>query len=188
MKELDKVNGHSDIELCLALSQDKAKAEEAFTEIYNRYSNTIYAYILRTVNNRTEANDIFQEVFLRFFDACKNGRTANNILPFLLKIARNLCINHFRDRKQTVSFDETLGLIKSELNVEQNEISELIANALALLDYNSREIFVMHHYQNMTFNEISNIIGESVATVKTRYYRGRDKLKEILTPFIKKDY
>lgn len=188
MKQLNNIGGLTDIELCLALAEEKPKAEQAFTEIYNRYCNTVYAYILRTINNRTDANDIFQDVFLRFYDACKNGTRATNILPFLLKIARNLCINYFRDRKPKVSFDETLGLIKTELEIERNEIGELIANALELLDFHSREIFVMRHYQNMSFNEIANVVGESLATVKSRYYRGKEKLKAILTPYIKKEH
>lgn len=188
MKHFEDISRLSDIELCIALSEEKNKAEQAFTEIYNRYCNTVYAYILRMLNDRTEANDIFQDVFLRFFDACRNGTRATNILPFLLKIARNLCINHYRDRKQIVPFDETLGNIKNELEIERNEIAELVANALELLDFNSREIFIMHHYQNMTFNEISNVVGESLATVKSRYYRGKEKLKAILAPYIKKDY
>ncbi|MGB9772013.1 MAG: RNA polymerase sigma factor [Candidatus Kapaibacteriota bacterium] len=188
MEKNSNIGNLTDIELCLALGEKKAKAEQAFTEIYNRYSNSVYSYILRTINDRTLANDIFQDVFLRFYDACRNGARANKILPYLLKIARNLCLNHFRNRKQTVPFDETLGLLKTEMEVERNEISELVTNALSLLDFNLREIFVLHHYQNLTFNEIAEIIGETLATVKSRYYRGKEKLKTILLPYFNKDY
>ncbi|MCX7909636.1 MAG: sigma-70 family RNA polymerase sigma factor [Ignavibacteria bacterium] len=188
MKRITNISELSDFELCLALSQNNKKAEQAFTEIYNRYSNKVFAYILRTINNRTDAKDIFQEVFLRFFDACKNGTNATNILPYLIKIARNICLNYIRDKKTTVPFDESIGFIKSSIDVEKSEISELVTNALSILDYQSREIFVLHHYQNLTFNEISDIIGESLAFVKTRYYRGKEKMKTFLTPYFKKDY
>lgn len=188
MEKANDVSNWTDIELCVALSQSKSKAESAFTEIYNRYSNSVFAYILRTINNRVDAKDIFQEVFLKFFDTCKKGARVTHILPFLLRIARNICLNYFRDKKNTISFDEAFNLISNEIDIDKSEISELITNALALLDFQTREIFVLHHYQNMTFNEIASITGESLAFVKTRYYRGKEKLKNILMPYFKKDY
>lgn len=188
MEKHSNISNWTDIELCVALSQSKSKAESAFTEIYNRYSNQVFVYILRTINNRADAKDIFQEVFLRFFDTCKNGARITHILPFLLKIARNICLNYFRDKKNSISFDEAINLLNNEIDVEKSEISELISNALSLLDYQTREIFVLHHYQNLTFNEIASITGETVAFVKTRYYRGKEKLKNILLPYFKKDY
>ncbi len=188
MKKQEKVSGLTDIELCLSLANNSNIAELAFTEIYNRYSNTLYAFILRLVNNRNDAKDIFQETFLKFFTFCKNGNRVSNILPFLLKIARNLCLNYYRDKKSVISFDETTGILQSVIEIEKNEVSQMIENALALLDFLSREVFVLHHYQNLTFSEIAEIVGESLATVKSRYYRGRDKLKTILAPFLKNDY
>lgn len=188
MKKPEKVSGFDDIELCLSLANDSNIAELAFTEIYNRYSHALYAFILRSVNNRFDAKDIFQETFLKFFNFCKNGNRVTNILPFLLKIARNLCLNYYRDKKSVVSFDESTGILQSFIEIEKNELSQMIENALALLDFPSREVFVLHHYQNLTFNEIAEVVGESLATVKYRYYRGREKLKVILAPFLKSDY
>lgn len=188
MKKVEKVSGLSDIELCLCIANGSNIAEIAFTEIYNRYSNTLYAFILRSVNNRNDAKDIFQETFLKFFNFCKNGNRVTNILPFVLKIARNLCLNYYRDKKSVITFDESTGILQSVNDIEKNEVSQMIENALALLDYNSREVIVLHHYQNLTFNEIAEVVGESLATVKSRYYRGREKLKTILAPFLKSDY
>ncbi|MFN3781398.1 MAG: RNA polymerase sigma factor [Candidatus Kapaibacteriota bacterium] len=188
MKKIEKISNLTDIELCLNLANNSDRAELAFTEIYNRYSNTLYAYILRSVNNRNDAKDIFQETFIRFYNFCKNGNRVTNILPFVLKIARNLCLNYYRDKKSIVSFDETTGILPSFIDIEKNEVSQMIENALAMLDFLSREVFVLHHYQNLTFSEIAEIVGESLATVKSRYYRGREKLKAILMPFIKNDY
>lgn len=188
MKAKSNISGFTDIELCHFLCEGSEKAEQAFTEIYNRYSNSLFVFILRTINNRTDSKDIFQEVFLRFYDYCRNGARVTHILPFLLKIARNICLNHIRDKKPTISLDEVVSVFKTEQEVEKSEISELIANALSIIDYQTREIFVMHHYQNLTFNEIAEITGESLAFVKTRYYRGKEKLKNLLMPYFKKDY
>jgi len=183
-----KISELTDLELCLALAEDKNKSEQAFTEIYNRYSQKLFSFILRMTNNRTDTKDIFQEVLIRFYDSCRKGTKATNILPYLLRIARNLCLNHIRDKKTTVSFDETLGLLNFELDVEKSDFAEVISIALSNLDVLSREIFVLHHYQNLTFNEISELLGETLATVKSRYYRGKEKLKTFLYPYFKNEY
>jgi RNA polymerase sigma-70 factor (ECF subfamily) len=83
----------------------------------------------------------------------------------------------FEDNRTSV-FDEEL---------ERSETSQIIANALALLDFPVREIFVLHHYQSLTFAEIAEITGESLATVKTRYYRAKEKLRNYLIPFLRNE-
>lgn len=186
MKNFDYIGNLTDFELCQALANKKEIAEQAFTEIYNRYSHQLFAFILRILENRTDAKDVFQETFLKFYSSCVNGNKVTNILPLLLRIARNLCLNRFRDRKLVVPFEENRTIVLNE-ELERNETSQLVAKALSLLDFSIREIFVLHHYQNLTFIEISEITGESLATVKSRYYRAKEKLRDYLVPFLKSE-
>ncbi|MCX7879554.1 MAG: sigma-70 family RNA polymerase sigma factor [Ignavibacteria bacterium] len=188
MNELDDLTNWTDIELCLAMTRSHKEAERAFTEIYNRYSRNLYAYILRTQNDRTNAKDIYQEVFLRFCDSVKKGTRVHNILFFLIKIARNICINNTRANKQFIQFDENEYPFLSMPSVEKDELVSIVTNALNLLEYTSREIFILRHYQEFTFQEIAEIMGETLATIKSRYYRAREKLKEHLLPFFKNEY
>lgn len=178
----------SDAELFQALHFEHPIAEQAFTEIYSRYSRPVFAYILRVLQDRTESKDVFQETFLRFFDFSKKQETASNILYLLIKIARNLCLNFIRDKKDNVRFEEYLSSAETGDKLEQDDISSFITKALELLDFNAREVFILHHYHQLTFNEISTVTGDSLATVKSRYYRSKDKLRKFLTPFFKDYY
>lgn len=178
----------SDAELYQALRQDHKTSEQAFTEIYNRYSRPIFAYILRILQDRIESKDIFQETFLRFFDFSKQHDTISNILYLLIKIARNLCLNNIRDKKNNIQFDDYPSNQEPYDSLERNDISSFIAKALDLLDFEMKEVFILHHYHHLTFAEISSITGDSLATVKTRYYRGKEKMKKYLTPLFKDYY
>jgi RNA polymerase sigma-70 factor (ECF subfamily) len=186
MESFDNFGQMSDFELCQALTSRKEIAELAFTEIYNRYSQMLFAFILRILGNRTDAKDVFQETFLKFYSSCVGGAKVTNILPLLLKIARNLCLNRFRDKKMIVPFEDNRTSVFDE-ELERSETSQIIANALALLDFPVREIFVLHHYQSLTFAEIAEITGESLATVKTRYYRALEKLRNYFFPFLRNE-
>ncbi|MGQ9818652.1 MAG: RNA polymerase sigma factor [Candidatus Kapaibacteriales bacterium] len=178
----------SDAELFQALHQEHKFAEQAFTEIYNRYSRPVFAYIFRVLQDRTESKDIFQETFLRFFNFAKKNETVSNVLYLLIKIARNLCLNNIRDKKINIPFEDYRTYDEVINPLEHEDVATFISKALELLDFEVREIFILHHYHQLTFVEISSITGESLASIKTRYYRGKEKLKKFLTPIFKDYY
>jgi DNA-directed RNA polymerase specialized sigma24 family protein len=78
-------------------------AEQAFQELYNRYSSMVHAYCMRVLNNTEQSEDIFQETFIRFFQHIQTNRNTTNIPGFLITIARNLCLNFKRDKVTMVS-------------------------------------------------------------------------------------
>ena len=78
----------SDNELYYLLNSDKKTAERAFSELYSRHSPRIYAYCRRFLGNREEAQDVYQEAFVRFFKSAKQQREMTNVPAFLLKIGR----------------------------------------------------------------------------------------------------
>lgn len=180
-KELRK---YRDGELVLELTKGEQKAERAFTEIYSRYSQKFYAYCLRLTGHEEDAQDLFQETFLRFCDLAKNEmKYIDHILSMLITVARNLYINTKRNLKNTVNLDE-FELITYEDNYDQKELLELIARAIELLEFEHREVFILRQYQGLSYSEISKITGESVSTVRNRAWRSKEKLKEILAPYL----
>jgi RNA polymerase sigma-70 factor (ECF subfamily) len=178
-KEYGKYN---DAELFQAL-KNKKESEAAFGEIYARYSQRIFAYCLRIVGNQEDAQDIFQETFLKFYKTTENERIVDNISAFMLTIARNLCLNHKRDHKLTIAFEEFRFSTNDE-SYEHKELMQLIATALELLDFEYREAFVLRQYHGMSYKEISDIVGDTVSTVKNRVWRAKEKLKDILSPYL----
>lgn len=174
---------YSDIELYKALSGSKEESEAAFGELYSRHSQRIYAYCLRVTGNSDDARDIFQEAFLRFFNSAKNQAKLENVPGFLLIIARNLCINFKRDRKPVVSIED-FTLASNDTNYEQKEILQLISSALELLDFEYREAFVLRQYHGLSYQEIADITNTSISAAKNRVWRAKEKVKNILSPYL----
>lgn len=177
--ELEKIG---DIELYYRLDKDKETAGVAFAELYSRYSSRVFAYCRRFLGNKDDAKDIFQETFVRFFQSAQQDREMTNVPAFLLKIARNLCVNHKRKLKEVVSFEDYM---TSDSGTEdQDELLKLIKMALELLTPEYKDLFILREYNGLSYNEIAEITGLSLSTVKIRLFRAKLKIREILQPYL----
>lgn len=176
---------YNDRELVGFLRQgDHKQSEQAFTELYNRYSSQVHAYCMRVFNNEEQAEDIFQETFIRFFNSVRADMKDFNVPGFLITIARNLCLNYKRDKKSTVSIDEVDYLVYQD-NPDNTELLDLINRSLEVLDEQHREAFVMKEYGGLPYNEIAEILNITVVNAKSRVFRAKQKIKNILEPYMK---
>ncbi|OGU12493.1 MAG: hypothetical protein A2X61_02550 [Ignavibacteria bacterium GWB2_35_12] len=177
---------YTDEKLVFLLRSDKREESEiAFTEVYNRYSSKVHAYCLRILNNNEQAEDIFQEVFIRFFQKIKSNYPDTNVPGYLIKIARNLCLNYKRDKVNTISIQENDVYFEPGKSFENSELLDLITTALELLDFEYKEAFVMREYDGLSYNEIAEVTNTTVTNAKSRVFRAKQKIKEILQPYLK---
>ncbi|MCX7929965.1 MAG: RNA polymerase sigma factor [Chlorobi bacterium] len=160
----------------------KHERDAAFTEIYRRYSPRLYAYCRRIMGDDAAAHDAFQETFVRFFTAADRDRTMTNLPAYLLRIARNVCLNTKRSSHPTVELED-FHMVTRSSPYENDELAELLAHALQLLPVEYREAFVLHEYQGFSYAEIGEMIGVSADVVKVRAFRARQKLRAILAPY-----
>ena len=165
--------------------KDKKQAEAAFTELYQRYSSMIHAYCLRVLNRQDEAEDTFQETFIKFYQNVDDNYFDTNIPGYLIKIARNLCLNCKRDRLSTVPINEMDYMPDSENIYEKKELLELITMSLELLDFEHREAFVLKEYNGLTYEKLAEACNITVVNAKSRVFRAKRKIKEILVPYLK---
>ncbi len=170
------------------LKGSHSQKEQAFADIYAKYSTRIYAYCLKVLGDGDDANDIFQEVFVRFYSGAKEGKFIGNIFPLLLSTARNLCLNFQRDLKKYTHYTEFEHGQSSVPDYEGKELGELIAKAVDLLDFEYRDLIVLRQYQGLTYEEIAKMTNQTENGVKTKYWRAKEKLKKILTPFLEGNY
>jgi RNA polymerase sigma-70 factor (ECF subfamily) len=175
----------TDQELMVALKRADHGAEGAFAELYGRYAQRTYAFILRMMGNSVVSQDLLQEVFIKFYTACRQELVVTNTGAFILMIARNLCLNHKRDEHSTDSLDELL-LPSNEFShsVEDKELVDLITLALDLLQYEYREAFVLKYYQGYSYEEISRLTGDGIPALKNRVWRAKEQIRSILKPYI----
>jgi RNA polymerase sigma-70 factor (ECF subfamily) len=162
----------------------------AFDVLVYRWDRKIQAAIYRIMGTEEEARDICQEAFLRAYRALGSFKREARFSSWVYQIALNLCRDRMRrNRGRTVvSLDELEeagnGLMQKgptplEL-VEAGDVSRAVANAVAALPAEQREVIVLKEYQDLTFVEIAEILGVPLSTVKTRLYRGLGQLRHRL--------
>lgn len=175
---------YSDSELLLSLRSGKAESEAAFREIYSRHSSKVHAYCVGMIFDREQAEDIYQETFIRFYNSVRAEYDNSNIIGYLMKIARNLCLNYLRDKKEKVSIENFEIESDAGQKYEKDELFNLINVALELLDDKYREAFIMREYEGLTFEEIARITDTTLPNAKSRVQRARSKIISILQPYI----
>lgn len=169
--------------------------EKAFEELFRRHKKSIYAYILRYTGNAQESEEIFQDVFIKLHRASATYQPTAKFSTWLFTIVRNLCIDSHRKRRlrHNVSLDDTADedsrslhdVIASEepspdSRSSDHEIGQVLEEALKRINEDQREVFLMREKTGLKFEEIAEVIGVSVNTVKSRMRYALENLKKYL--------
>jgi RNA polymerase sigma-70 factor, ECF subfamily len=174
---------YSDTELFAAFAHAPEEKRAAFEEIYSRYANRVFAFCLRLSLNRDDADDMFQEALTRFYNHTWQQERVGNILSYLLTSARNIYLNSRRGSERMSSLTEESGAV-SLPQYETDELVNMIGSALELLELPYREAFVLRFYQGLSYREMAEITGDSIAALKVRVMRAKDQLRTVLAPYI----
>ena len=153
----------------------------AFDILLNRYKSSIHSYIYFIVRNKELTEDIFQETFVKVIMTIKQGRYTENgkFLSWVLRIAHNQVIDHFRQKKQQnnvsegeAGYDLLNNKKFSDTTVEEKMVSAQIeADVRKLLDYlpkEQKEVVMMRYYMGLSFKEIAEQTGVSINTALGR--------------------
>ncbi|MCL1873792.1 MAG: sigma-70 family RNA polymerase sigma factor [Clostridiales bacterium] len=141
------------------------------------YSDTVYKIALARTGNRNDADDIFQEVFLRLVKHINKISSEEHMKSWLIRVTINCCKNHFRSwRNNTVSLSD----LNAELTVDFTPEESGIYQAVLRLPAKYRDVVHLFYYEELPIKEISEILKRKESTVKSQLSRGREKLKSIL--------
>ncbi len=164
---------------------------EAFALLYEKYSPKIYRFIYYRLNNKEQADDAIQEVFIKAWENIKNYKIQK--YPFsawLYRIAKNLIIDHWRTAKHHIALDTENEIHYSfQLAGEQNEINSLIdgqiemakiKKALNELNDIQKETIILRFINDLDITEVAEIINKSVSTSRVIQHRALKNLKKIL--------
>jgi RNA polymerase sigma-70 factor (ECF subfamily) len=175
--------------LLLANSEDAARrqegnhhARESFTKIYLRYRERVYAYALRVLSNPEDAEDLFQEVFFRVYARATSFQEERSLGGWIFTIAHNLCMNKIRDRKPQDSLENVTLYVEPATDLGE-DWQALIAHAMSLLPLEQREVIILREYEGLSYSEITDILHTSIPAVKSRLYRAKGRLRELLAPY-----
>jgi RNA polymerase sigma-70 factor (ECF subfamily) len=165
---------------------------DSFNQLILRWERPIYALAYRTIGREEDARDICQETFLRAFRALPSFRGQAKFSSWLYRIALNLCRDWIRRERRApvVQAPEGVDLMDLAAQTEPSEpIEELVArkNLTALVERimtklpeEQRTAIVLKEYHGLTFQEIADVVGCPLSTVKTRLYQGLTVLRREL--------
>jgi RNA polymerase sigma-70 factor, ECF subfamily len=152
--------------------------------LVRRYQAQMYGFALHYLRDHEEARDAAQEIFIKMFRHLNDFRDGQVFLPWMLRLARNCCIDRIRSRKARPQDDPARAnggeCASADASPEQTLLEDarrvLLYRALSTLTANSREIVLLKDIQEMRLSEISTRLGLPLGTVKSRSNRARSEL------------
>ena len=174
------------------LSKCKKNDRDALNELYKRHEKYIYSLCYHYTNNKEDALDLVQEIFIKVLKNIKGFDENKPFVPWLKRITIHTCLNFKRDRKPATSLDQIItdsgGTLKdalaSQFNLEKfvifKETSTTIRTCIQSLEDTYRMPLILRHEHHMTYDEIAKLLDLPLGTLKVNLYRGRKKLKELL--------
>jgi RNA polymerase sigma-70 factor, ECF subfamily len=163
--------------------------EGSFEELVRRYQRPISAYVYRMVGNYESALDLTQEIFIKVYSSLNRYRAEFKFSTWIYKIAHNAAVDHLRrtaTREQSLmvgpegdQFDLPIesGLLSPEQESEQRERRVEIETVVRALPANYRELIILRHSQDLSYEEIVEVTGLPLGTVKNRLFRAREMMR-----------
>lgn len=172
----------------------------AFTELVEKYKQPLFNFVYRTLRDETEAEDIAQNSFLQAWKSRDRYQAAAKFSTWLYTIARNLCLNEIRRRsrhpadsihEEHAEHDdqprqqyEDKNILLATDNVLHGELAKKIEEALAELPENQRTAILLCRQDELSYEEIAEILDCTLSATKSLIHRGRETLKEKLKPYL----
>jgi RNA polymerase sigma-70 factor (ECF subfamily) len=173
----------------------------AFTELVEKYKQPVMNLVYRTLYDEAEAEDLAQTVFLQVYKSANRYESRAKFSTWLFTIARNLCLNEIRrrsrhpadslDQAHAEHDDQPRQQFEDKSNVAppekllQGELAQKIEEALAGLPENQRTAILLCRQEELSYEEIAEILGCSLSATKSLIHRGRETLKEKLKPYLR---
>lgn len=165
---------------------------KALESLVNRYKDRIYTSIFFLVKDKYLAEDLFQDVFIKIIDTIRQNRynDEGKFLSWALRIAHNLCVDHFRKVKRSPAIRTTDGYDimewiqtpddSPEKKMIRTQSYDRVRRMLDLLPEEQREVIVLRHYGNMSFKEIAGLTNTSINTALGRMRYGLINLRKMM--------
>lgn len=166
---------------------------DAFSTIILRYKEKIFTSIYLLVKDRYLAEDFFQEVFIKVIDTLRAGKYTDEgkFLPWAMRIAHNMCVDHFRKVKRTPTIKtsddkdifEVLNFFEpgADQKMIANQSHDRVRRMVDMLPEDQREVIILRHYADLSFKEISALTNCSINTALGRMRYGLINLRKMMT-------
>ncbi|MDE7387740.1 MAG: RNA polymerase sigma factor [Muribaculaceae bacterium] len=164
--------------------RDPEQARAAFAEVIRLYTEPLYWQIRRMVQNHDDADDLLQNVFMKAWSSLDCFRGASKLTTWLYKIAVNESLTHLeRERKRAgVLLDDEgsmlASVIEADTNIDGDRLAVDLRKAIATLPEKQRLVFNMRYFDDMKYEDMSEILGTSVGALKASYHHAVRKIEQ----------
>jgi RNA polymerase sigma-70 factor (ECF subfamily) len=178
------MNPLTDLELVQQVRNGK---RQAYTELMRRYQQRVYWVARRIVGNHDDADDVAQETFVKAYLALGDFRGDSSFFTWVYRIAVNLSLNTVR-KQQVMNYLRESPIISSVLpakdnphaTLEMKELESKLQRAIARLPEKQKAVFVLRYHEEMSYEEISEVLKTSVGGLKANYFHALKKVQEFM--------
>jgi RNA polymerase sigma factor (sigma-70 family) len=178
----------------LDLFHNGPSRESAFKALVEKYQQKIYWHIRRMVTEHENANDVMQNTFIKIWKGLENFRSDSQLFTWMYRIATNECLNYLSQQKKhnVVSFDNygsdnedenisPSSYLKADTeSVDPERLLEKLKGAIESLPDKQKLVFNMRYYDEMPYEQISEILNTSVGALKASYFHAAKKIEKYL--------
>lgn len=162
------------------------RQEQAFEQIVSSYTERLYWHVRRFVCSHDDTNDLLQDIFIKVWSALPTFRGECQLYTWLYRIATNIVLNHLRRQRlrAMVSFDSATHILEKKIDEDAhfdgNQMQRELHKAIQRLPEKQRLVFCFRYFDEMKYEDISEITDTSVGALKASYHHAYNKVKEDL--------
>jgi RNA polymerase sigma-70 factor (ECF subfamily) len=167
----------------IAQLKDSSQREKAFNTLVHEYQEILYWQIRRLVITHEDADDVLQNTFLKAWMALDEFRAESKISTWLFRIANNETLNFLERKRQALSIDDEAAAgvasrLESDPYFDGDETALQLQQAVAQLPDKQRQVFNLKYYEEMKYEDMSELLGTSVGALKASYHHAVKKISD----------
>jgi len=180
---------YSDAELIKILSKRRGDANDAFNEIYSRYSNRFYSYCYFKFSDTAKAEEYSQEGWMGFVEAINQKKTIGNIFSFLIGTVNKLHVNISKQKSINSRMEEQIGFdnlsnspdpFRLDLDLENKDYIEKVKAIINAMDEKYKEVLIMYWFEDLNIIQIAETLNETTACIYKRFSRAYQHIIDLI--------
>jgi RNA polymerase sigma-70 factor (ECF subfamily) len=170
----------------VARLKNSSEAEAAFKELVEKYQKRLYTHIRKMVISHSDTDDILQDTFIKVYRNINNFREDSSLFTWLYRIATNETLNFLKKKKRQYVFsaldyeDQMVQSLKNDAYFDGDEAAFKLEQAILKLPEKQRLVFNMKYYDEMKYQQISDILDTSVGALKASYHHAVKKIEKFI--------
>ena len=169
------------ITLCIA----EATLNKGFRLLMEKYQVRLYWHIRRMVSTHENTDDVLQNAFIKVYKNLSKYRSESKLYTWLYRIATNEAINHLRKEKRNQSLyiddpDHCVQMLSADEYFDGNLAQKKLVAAINLLPHKQKAVFNLRYYDEMTYSDMSEILGTSIGSLKASYHHAVKKIEKFI--------